>query len=237
MKRLIEEEHIPGSPEHSLAEFVRATPPIEPGSLQRQRVLVGLTSAVRAHRGGRLAGVGAAGLVLAGATLAAAAVGHWWATGTPRSEPVLTTIADVAPGRTEPHAEVIAPDDLSPADRPTLPPPIALRAASAPPERPSTRVRTNAPATNGEDPAAVLEAIRALRYNGDPVRAGQLLGQYLKAHPRSVLAEDASALSIEAAIAGRNPRSAAELSRRYMAQFPNGRYRAFAIQALQPNAP
>jgi hypothetical protein len=83
----------------------------------------------------------------------------------------------------------------------------------------------------------VLEAIRALRYNGDPARAGVLLAQYLKAHPRSVLSEDASALSIEAAVARHDPRSAADLGRRYLAQFPNGRYRAFALQAAQSASP
>jgi hypothetical protein len=64
-----------------------------------------------------------------------------------------------------------------------------------------------------------------------------LLAQYLKAHPHGVLAEDASALSIEAALARHDTRSAAELSRRYLAQFPSGRYRAFALQSAQTTAP
>jgi len=82
----------------------------------------------------------------------------------------------------------------------------------------------------------VLASIKALRQNGDPARASALLSQYLRAHPRGVLSEDALALSIEAANAQHDSRSAAGLGRQYLAQFPKGRYRAFALQATQSPA-
>jgi outer membrane protein assembly factor BamD (BamD/ComL family) len=87
---------------------------------------------------------------------------------------------------------------------------------------------------DGEDPAAVLEAIAALRDRGDAVRASALLAEHLRAHPRGVLAEDALALAIEAAIARHDTRAAGDLGRRYLTQYPNGRYRAFASRATEP---
>jgi hypothetical protein len=51
-----------------------------------------------------------------------------------------------------------------------------------------------------------------------------------------VLTEDALALSIDAAKARHDTGAAAALARRYLAQFPAGRYRAFAVQATQPAA-
>lgn len=83
----------------------------------------------------------------------------------------------------------------------------------------------------GEDPTQVAEAVRALRKQGDFARAQALLDQYLKSNPRGALAEDALALSIEAAAARKDPR-AADYARRYLARYPNGRFRAVAERAL-----
>jgi outer membrane protein assembly factor BamD (BamD/ComL family) len=83
----------------------------------------------------------------------------------------------------------------------------------------------------GEDPSQVAEAVRALRKQGDPVRAQALLDQYLRQNPRGALSEDALALSIEAAAARKDPR-AAEHARRYLARYPNGRFRALAERVL-----
>jgi hypothetical protein len=136
---------------------------------------------------------------------------------------------------------------LSPPAAPALPAP-APSAAEAPTDEalpapvtttglPSTRVSTRASAPkDGEDPALVLQAIQALRNHGDAGRASGLLAEYLAAHPRGVLSEDALALSIEAANARHDTRGAAELGRRYLAQFPAGRYRAFALQSTQSPA-
>jgi hypothetical protein len=235
MRRIIDEEHSQGSPEHALAELVRATPRLESAPFQKQRILAGVTRSASAKRRGPWPAIATAVSILAGATLAAAAVGHFRAP--PRPAPsVASTAASVVPVPAPPRVET--PSEVSAADTADhgldLPP---TPTANTTPERPSARLRATAPFKDGEDPAPVLEGIRALRYNGDPARAGVLLAQYLKAHPHGVLAEDASALSIEAALARHDTRAAAELSRRYLAQFPSGRYRAFALQSAQTTGP
>jgi hypothetical protein len=236
MKRIVDQEHSPDSPEHFLAELVRATPRLEPPPLQQQRILLGVKGATMGKRRRPWAAFGVAVFVLAGATLAAAAVGHLRAMNSPTPAPLPSTTASAAPMLSPQAAstrrEVGSADDPAPAEAPMIAP-----AASSPLERPSVRLRATAPFKDGEDPAPVLEAIRALRYNGDPSRASALLAQYLKVHPHGVLAEDASALSIEAAIARHDPRSAGDLARHYLTQFPGGRYRAFATQTLQTAAP
>jgi hypothetical protein len=236
MKRLIDEEHDPDSPEHALADLVRAMPRLEPASFQRQRILARVTTAARGTRGGPWTAIATAGSILAAATLAAAAVAHFRVVNASHPARVAAATAPLppvfAPPAAAPPLEVATSDDPAPADVLPAPP-----AANAPPERPSTRLRATAPFKDGEDPALVLEAIRALRYNGDPSGAGVLLAQYLKAHPHGVLSEDALALSIEAAIARHDRRSATELARRYLAQFPDGRYRAFALQTAQTTPP
>ena len=73
--------------------------------------------------------------------------------------------------------------------------------------------------------------MRALRKQGDPGRAQALLDQYLRSNPRGALAEDALALSIEAAAARKDPR-AADYARRYLARYPKGRFRAVAERVL-----
>ena len=73
--------------------------------------------------------------------------------------------------------------------------------------------------------------MRALRKQGDAARAQALLDQYLKANPHGALAEDALALSIEAAAARKDPR-AADYARRYLARYPNGRFRSVAARVL-----
>jgi hypothetical protein len=83
----------------------------------------------------------------------------------------------------------------------------------------------------GEDPSQVAEAVRALRKQGDPLRAQQLLDHYLRANPRGALAEDALALSIEAAAARKDPR-AVDYARRYLARYPQGRFRSLAERVV-----
>ncbi len=70
------------------------------------------------------------------------------------------------------------------------------------------------------------------RWRAKPTSAAhQLLDQYLRTNPRGALAEDALALSIEAAAARKDPR-AADYARRYLARYPNGRFRKVAERAL-----
>jgi hypothetical protein len=131
-----------------------------------------------------------------------------------------------------PVAPVVLPPSPAPPQanvaRGALP---ALPAPAEPPaiELPNAR-RADKPRA-GEDPSQVAEAVRALRKQGDAARAQALLDQYLKSNPRGALAEDALALSIEAAAARKDPR-AADYARRYLARYPNGRFRSVAERAL-----
>jgi len=231
VKRLIDEECVPGSPESLLAELVRATPPLESRPFERRRVFGLVTDSARRPRWLSLR-VGAT-VVLLGSVAAAAVVEH---SRVGSRSPAVT-------GWVAPHLPVVdAPvaADVNPSGSgETQGTPANPAGTRAPSDSPSTRLKSVArPASahfkDGEDPAPVLEAIRALRSQGDAGRASVLLAEYLKAHPHSVLSEDALALSIESAIARHDARASGEFGRRYLAQFPNGRYRAFAVRATLP---
>jgi hypothetical protein len=141
----------------------------------------------------------------------------------------------LAPSKPVSLAPQVAPS--VPASRLALPAPrapqveVPPRAAPEPTaaEPPSTKPQPKLRA--GEDPSQVAEAVRALRKQGDAARAQALLDQYLKTNPHGALSEDALALSIEAAAARKDPR-AADYARRYLARYPNGRFRAVAERAL-----
>ena len=78
----------------------------------------------------------------------------------------------------------------------------------------------------------MFDAIQALRTDRDPARAGRLLAEYLARYPHGALAEEAVALSIEAAAARHSP-SAAGFAERYLREYPHGRFRHTAEQALE----
>jgi hypothetical protein len=107
------------------------------------------------------------------------------------------------------------------ADAPASPP---LAAAVTPASLPS--FDPGAP-----DVDLVLDAVAALRRSHEPARALRLLTRYRQRQPHGLLAEDALALSIEAAAARGDP-LAADLARRYLAQHPHGRFRVTAEQAI-----
>lgn len=109
----------------------------------------------------------------------------------------------------------------TPAKRPTRvqPKPAAQKATPAKSLRP------------GEDPTRVVQAIRALRQQGDATKAQGLLNDYMKKNPNGALSEEALTLSIEAAHTRKDPK-AKIYARRYLARFPNGRHRAFASRVL-----
>lgn len=129
-----------------------------------------------------------------------------------------------------PVASVAPPHDVQNKVAHVAPLPEPAPAAPTPEVEPSGAKRTDKPRA-GEDPSQVAEAVRALRKQGDAARAQQLLDQYLRSNPRGALAEDALALSIEAAAARKDPR-AADYARRYLARYPNGRFRKVAERAL-----
>jgi hypothetical protein len=88
----------------------------------------------------------------------------------------------------------------------------------------------------GHNERLVFEAMRALRQEGQPERASRLLDEYLRRYPDGALAEEALTLSIEAATARSDPR-ARDLASRYLAKYPNGRFRSAAERALARFSP
>ena len=72
--------------------------------------------------------------------------------------------------------------------------------------------------------------MRALRVERNPVRARGLLARYLADHPNGNLAEEALALSIEAALA-HGDGDVAALADRYLRLYPRGSFRELATQA------
>lgn len=82
------------------------------------------------------------------------------------------------------------------------------------------------------DAALVHGAVRELRNGGDPERASRLLEKYRAQNPSGVLAEEALALSIEAAAAKGDP-DRKRLARQYLAKYPDGRFVAAARRALR----
>jgi len=96
-----------------------------------------------------------------------------------------------------------------------------------------TPVTAPAPAapSQADDTTPVLEAMRALRVEANPVRARRLLAGYLDRHPAGSLAEEALAMSIEAAVAHRDD-DAPALARTYVRRYPAGHFSALARRTL-----
>jgi hypothetical protein len=82
----------------------------------------------------------------------------------------------------------------------------------------------------------VLDGMAALRRDRDARRAQALLDEYLRRSPDGPLAEEALALSIEAASSLHDER-ARGLAARYLAAFPHGRFRDAAERAASRFAP
>lgn len=233
MKRLLEESPLDPS-EQKLAELLRAAPPYEVDPFRKRRVLVRL-SRERPHARVRFWLRPLAGVVLLVSGSAAAALGHRYVAraggffGLGLPSPAVSVSAPTAQRAAALPAKApipAAPEEREePASAAEIAPPADTAAPRSAPKSAHPRP------SSSEDPSHVIEAIQALRTDKDPSRAQGLLNDYLKTHPRGVLSEDALALSIEAASAQHDPR-AADYAKRYLAQFPRGKYRALATRAL-----
>jgi hypothetical protein len=85
--------------------------------------------------------------------------------------------------------------------------------------------------SDADDTTPVLEAMRALRVEANPVRARRLLAGYLDRHPGGSLAEEALAMSIEAAVAHGDD-DAPALARKYVRRYPAGHFSGLARRTL-----
>jgi hypothetical protein len=94
----------------------------------------------------------------------------------------------------------------------------------------SSRIETPVHVAQASEKVLVFDAMRALRREGHPERAASLLAQYLRRNPEGSLAEEALALSIEAAIVLGDPRGRS-LADKYLARYPTGRFRSAAERA------
>jgi hypothetical protein len=230
-------------------DLLREAPPHRPRAGERQRVLLGLGRPARASARHawtvRFAVVVA--LVVAATTIARAGLGRlprWLAAYTASHAPAPESHVRSAPaawGRSRQHAaaapvsapaappvEAVAENALSPA----APPPVATDAP-----RPSHRRPAPPPAAAppDDDSALVMQAMRALRRDGDPALARTLSRTYLERHPRGKLAEEALALAIEAALA-HGDADAPALAEQYLRQYPSGPFRGLARQASRASA-
>ena len=124
---------------------------------------------------------------------------------------------------------VAPPAQPLPAQPPPAPPPPASSAAR--PALPSSHFRASPAAPRGEGARLVLEAVAAVRREGEPERAARLLEQYLRRYPRGTLREEALALSIEAALARGDGAAARRLARRYEQLYPRGYFLELARRA------
>jgi hypothetical protein len=201
----------------ALTALVASSEPHQSSPFSKRHVQSRIARVLQGGAGKRLllrpAWLAAGGLLIAGA---AAAAGYSWLGPAKQSAPIAPPAAVLAPS-VQPAS--VVPRAARPADEPA-----PAEAASAP-DAPSAKHEAKPQA--GEDPSQVAEAVRALRKQGDAARAQALLDQYLKTNPHGALAEDALALSIEAAAARKDPR-AADYARRYLARYPNGRFRNVA---------
>jgi hypothetical protein len=213
MKRLLDEAD---SAHGALTELLRSAEPLQTSPFAKRHVQSRIARALEGGVGKRLilrpALLGAGALSIAAT---AAAAGYSWLAPVVHEQPAAPEVK-VAPS--------------APAPRAMTPPPRPASVESVPTVEPSSTKHEAKPRA-GEDPSQVAEAVRALRKQGDAARAQALLDQYLRANPHGALAEDALALSIEAAAARKDPR-AADYARRYLARYPSGRFRGVAERAL-----
>jgi hypothetical protein len=147
------------------------------------------------------------------------------------------TTGEHAPARDNAGQPAVEPEAPAPAPAPIASGPAAgaPRAVAVAPR--ARRPVVAAPQPTSEDASAVSAAMRALRVERNPVRARVLLSRYLGEHPNGNLAEEALAMTIEAAVAHQDA-DVASLAARYLRLYPRGSFQALARQALaaQPTA-
>jgi hypothetical protein len=116
--------------------------------------------------------------------------------------------------------------------KPTALPPPTPRVDVTPTASPPSRVvpRAGEARSAAEASNLVVGAMRALRQEGRPDSAAKQLDEYMRRYPSGALAEEALALSVEAATQ-RGDAHARELADRYLARYPSGRFRRAAERA------
>ncbi len=245
MDRLSEKRNAFDPAEEVLADLIRASEPVVVTPARKQRVLNRVLlrqTTRRATRSRLLRPVFVIGVLsLAGAT-AAATIGRraWIERRAPSTAHPAEPLAQVATKtkHARSKAPLVAKNELGGdavdemLDAPAVPEPAPVRGTPRTLRRPAHVATRSRAVHSSEDPSRVFDAIQALRTDRDPARAGRLLAEYLTRYPHGALAEEAVALSIEAAAARHSP-SAAGFAERYLREYPRGRFRHTAEQALE----
>ncbi len=247
MERLSEKRNAFDPAEEVLADLIRTSEPVVVTPARKQRVLNRVLLRQTSRRPSRtrlLRPVFVLGVIsLAGATAAATIGRRAWierrAETSARSTESFALASSSKPRHAHARTATPAVDDAAgeAADDDTIDTidqPVAPRPLKATPRtlRRAPHVASRPRAVHSEDPSHVVAAIQALRTDRDPARASHLLAEYLALYPHGALAEEAVALSIEAAAARHSP-SAATFAERYLREYPNGRFRHTAEQALE----
>jgi hypothetical protein len=256
-RRLLEDaaEHPPqGAADAWAVDLLRVAEPYRPAAARKQRIQLRLGHARRRRASFTLRLAVAAVVLVGGGAFARAALGRWpeWMvrvqqqlarivspatppTGKARiAAPGATTTSiwvDPPPPPVEPEPVAEPEPALDPAPAPVVPSPVAAPRVARPAFRGGVRHAKRSVPAAMEDSAPVVEAMRALRRERDPVRARALLSRYLERYPTGTLAEEALALSIEAAVAHGDV-DAAGLAARYLRLYPAGPFRPLARQTL-----
>ncbi len=216
MQPLKKQRDAASAAEAQLTALVAACEPLAVGETRKRQSLVSIRDRINHAPTWRFTlrfGVVAAVLLMAGGAGAAFGVHRWKGERRAVAAPVTAAAAIQPLPRPAGRSRIADP----PAE---APPPAIVRRAS--------RARL---ARAPESPALVVAAIQALRQDREPARASRLLADYLRAYPRGALAEEAVALSIEAADARHSP-AALAFAERYLRDYPQGRFHATAAQAL-----
>jgi len=232
-------------------DLLRTATPYRPPAGRKQRVKLSLGHPATRRAPLFLRPVIVAGMLIGCGAFASAALGHWHGWMARAYQRLVPPPPQVVPtpqpeARAHGHrlaqsssvaasADEVAAPDMAVAPAPMLAPSVTrettARETTAAPLRAH---RAPSPAAHEdlsvvEDTSVVLEAMRALRLDRNPVRARVLLARYLDRHPTGTLAEEALAMSIEAAVAHHDG-DAAALGARYLRLYPNGPFHALARQ-------
>lgn len=220
------------SAEWGLSLLREATPYQTPAG-RKERVWLALPR-VRSYRPARLRFALAASALLVSGAFASAALAGWpsWLTavieGIVPNAQYPTPTAPAKRLRQAPSERASQPALLPPsAAGPVAPPQSTTSEETASYARPKRAART---ASSG-DMGPLLEAMRALRVERNPVRARALLTAYLDRHPKGELSEEALVMLIEAA-SGNGDSDAPALAARYLKLYPRGPFRGMVERML-----
>jgi hypothetical protein len=227
----------PGSVQEPSAQWalslLRETAPYQAPPGHKERAWLALP-APRSYRPARLRFALAAVALLASGVFATGALAQWptWlANAIERIVPGTPASMSTTPVEGLRHAR---------SERPTvpalLPPPasypVVTRQAPTGEDTPSiARLRRATRSASPEDLGPLLDAMRALRVEQNPVRARALLTAYLDRHGKGELSEEALVMLIEAA-ATHHDSDAPALAARYLKLYPRGTFRGMVERTL-----